>query len=217
MAAPTMLPVLGEVTTGYTGNVTITVGATVATYTSKAAESPLSVLLGLMAESYLVHGAGFAAWVDSSDKINIAYSGGVFSIGSSGTTQTRLGLTGALSGAPGYTFPNAYSDALAPGLGLHIDGAWSVWDGGGQMSDGALGRLPWLTGFERTLSVYDTAANLMTHQATLDDGGTWDMYMYRAGAGPSADRFRVLSTMRQRLMAVAGEWSLTCRVMAVRR
>lgn len=208
---------LGEVTTGYTGTVTVTVGATPAVYTAKAAESPLSVMYLTLAECIRVHGAGWSVFVDSSDKINFVYSGGVFSLTATGTTEARLGLTGALSAAAGYTFPNVYSDSLVPDRGAHLDGAEFMLDGGVSMSDGSGARAPQFGSPTRTLFIHDDAADQMAHQALLDAGGTWDLLITRPGAGPSFSRFRVLRTSRQPMAGVWSEWTLSAEVRGVRR
>ena len=208
---------LGEVTTGYTGTVTVTVGATSAVYTVQASESALSVMYRVLVECTRVHGAGWAVYVDASDKLNYVYSGGVFSLAATGTTQARLGLTGTLSGAPAYTFPNAYSGALVPDRGAFLDGPEFAMEGGASISDGSNARASWGTAPNRTLTIHDDAADQMAHQALLAAGGTWDLIMTRAAAGPTVARFRVLRTWRRPVAGVFSEWALGADVMGVVR
>ena len=208
---------MGEVTTGWTGTITITVGATPAAYTVKARESALSAIYYAMVEASRVHGTGWTVYADASSQLTLAFSGGAFSIAVTGTAEARLGLSGTLSGSAGYTFGSAYASPLYPARGLALDNVEVLTDGSQPMSDGALARPSWRVGSEVTLSVYDSIANCMAHQALLDEGGTWDVLITRASASPTTARLRVLSTWREALMGLGSEWGVHARCMAVRR
>jgi hypothetical protein len=211
-----LLVVLAEVKAGYTGDVQVTVGATTATVTSRASESPLSIMLRVQLECTVVHSPGWSFFVDSAGKINLQYPA-TFSLTATGTTEARLGLSGTISGSSEYVFGSAMANPLVPDRGAALDGANLALSDGGSISDGSNARAPWMTGTSRTLSIYDDAADLMAHQALLDEGGIWDLVMPRAGAAPHPTRFRVRKTWRDRPMAISSEWRLFADVIGVSR
>jgi len=169
---------LTKVVDGWTGALTVTIGAVVATVTPRPRTSALRVLERMVYEARRVHGAVFIAYVDSASRF-VVFMPSTFAIAATGTTAAKSGLTANQSGSNYYTFPTAIPSALLPAYGAHIKSAVvSVRKGKTVYSGGAgftLGPNP-ITG---RIVLYDTLPNSSTFADTLADGGTYDIGVMR--------------------------------------
>ena len=184
---------LAKVVSGWTGTITVTVGAASASYTPKSRTSAFEVITELGDELVRVSGAvGLGAWVTSSGVIQMV-GPSVFSVAATGTTLGRLGMTGTLSGAAQYTFPSAYTGALLPDYGVRAKSRLIDVDDGAATTTGATGRAGALKSGGATLFAFDGFSDVFTITADLDAGETYDAHVWRDDDRPPLVRLRVRS------------------------
>jgi len=208
---------LAKVVDGWTGTLTVTIGAAVATVTPRPRTSALRVLERMVYEARRVHGAAFIAYVDSASKFVVEMPS-TFAIAATGTTDTKTGLTANQSGSSSYTFPTAIPSALLPAYGaqlrLEVIGAKR----GSTLLSGGFGFTGGSKKIAGRLILYDTLANDSTVADTLADGGTFDVGIMRTDNATNVmtvERVRIRTASVQRWSVLGSSGRVICRVEAV--
>ena len=184
---------LAKVVSGWTGAVTVTVGAATASVTPAARTSAFEVMTTLGTELARVFGAtGHGAWVTSAGVFQMV-GPATFSVAATGTTLGRLGMTGTLSGAASYTFPSAYTGAVVPDYGVRAKSQLVTLADGAASSTGATGRAGELKSGSASLFAFDDFSDVFTISANLDQGETYDAHVWRDDDRPPLVRLRVRS------------------------
>jgi hypothetical protein len=184
---------LAKVVSGWTGTITVTVGAASAAFTPAARSSAFEVMTALGLEVVRVFGTvGHAAWVTPAGVFEMV-GPSTFSVAATGTTMGRLGMTGTLSGAASYTFPSTYTGGVLPDYGLRAKSPMVTVDDGAATSTGATGRTGQLKSGSARLFVFDDFADVFTLSADLDQGETYDAHVWRDDDWPPIVRLRVRS------------------------
>ena len=194
MAVNQHVSTLAEVTSGWTGTVSIVVGAATVTHTPPATTSAVTVLEALEAAvARELAPAVLDAWTTAARQVFMRMAT-AFDVVATGTTMGRLGLTGALTGASSYTFPLAVPSTLAPSIGIGSAGAEVALSPGVALAAGGGARYGTLAGAGKTITVYGTMAEVVAANASLDDGKTYDLTMW----AERSHRIRVRSTKLER-------------------
>lgn len=189
---------LAKVSSGWTGTLTVTVGAATATVTPRSRTSALRVLERMVYEARRVHGEAFVAYVDSAAKFVVEMKGTTFSIAATGTTATKTGLTATQSGSDGYTFPTVTPDAIVPRYGARLSVAMAQRSKGATMLSGGTGYTKAAKSATGNLTLFDTLASASTFADTLSSGGTYDVGVMR-----TADATDVMTVERVRIRTSA--------------
>ncbi len=208
---------LAKVVDGWTGSLTVTVGAAVATVTPRPRTSALRVLERMVYEARRVHGAVFVAYVDSASKFFV-FMPATFAIAATGTTAAKTGLTANQSGASSYTFPTAIPSALLPAYGAQLRSSLIGVETGASLLSGGLGFGGGPKKIAGTLSLYDTLANSTTLADTLADGGTFDVGVMRTGDATNVmtvERVIVRTSSVQRWSELGNSGRVVCAVQGV--
>ena len=177
MAVVDHTPGFSQVTdSGWTGNVTVTIGAVSATITPSN-DSAASVWIALVNKCELLHGGSWEGWSTSASKLVIAHSSS-FTITATGTTQTRLGLAASTTGTE-VAGTSAHFRGTYP-IGLSFEGYNKIKEDGVAAADGS-GATPliWKTG-GASIQVFDTWQNNYDTQGTIMAAGdifTGDIWM----------------------------------------
>jgi hypothetical protein len=203
---------LALVDAGWTGVVTVTIGAVVATVQPQGRMSAAAVWAYLLQESTRLHGGSWSGYVDSSDKLYIAGTAGNFTLAATGVTQTRLGLTGTYTGAGSYTADVAHYGAVTPSLGLRYDGGDAALAGRPAGATGALGSGGAWASEAGGLACYGTIAELVALEATLMAANVYDVWL----DGRMLAKVHMGNVTRSRWGAHADRCMLTVAAQAVR-
>ena len=188
---------LAEVTDGWTGEARIAVGGLTASVTPADRESAFSVMRRLLVEAIRVHGVGFGVWSTTGGKFEIV-GNAVITITVTGTTMGRLGMTGALSGSTGYTFPTAYAGGVIASDGIGVHTPVIKTKKGRAMATGGAAFRGAFSGGKGRLRAYDGLGDVVTLVGTLEAGGTYDAAIFRLDDMPILTRFRVRAVARTR-------------------
>lgn len=211
---PRVTPLAG-VSAGWTGTVTVTVGAVTSTYDVLDRESALSVMDVVQRRAVQMHGGSWTWWVSTASKIEIVAST-VFSIAVTGTALARLGMTGTVSGSNSYTFPNAYNSAVLPDYGLKYRAAAVLTEGGEPVSDGTFARGGHGKSREVQMVIFDDIADLLTIQTSLIATRAWDVWLDGGDTDYGRlDRFRLTRSTIRRWGRAATNARLVCRAQGV--
>lgn len=169
---------LGLVDAGWTGVVTTTRGAVVATVTPVGRMSAIEVWLRVQVESTRVHGGDWSVYVDGSERLVIGTSLASFDLAATLVTQTRLALTaGPYTGLPGYTGAAAHFGAVYPTRGIDFQGGRPAVDRGRPSGTGALG-LPGAPGSSSgTVRCWGTLTELIGLEGTLTAAEAYDAWV----------------------------------------
>jgi len=208
---------LAKVVDGWTGALTVTIGATVATVTPRPRTSALRVLERMVYEARRVHGAAFVAYVDSASKFVVEMPS-TFAIAATGTTDTKTGLTADQSGASSYTFPTAIPSALLPAYGAHLKSSVVDVRKGKTMYSGGAGFTLGPGRLAGRVVLYDTIVNSSTFADTLADGGTYDIAVMRTDNATNvmtAERFILRSSAVSRWGRLGSAGRVVCTVEGV--
>jgi len=208
---------LAKVDDGWTGAITVTVGATVATVTPRSRTSALRVLERLVYEARRVHGASFVAYVTSGSKFVVEMPA-TFAIAATLTTATKTGLTADQSGASSYTFPTAIPDAMVPRYGSQLRTGLLGADKGSALLAGGLGFSTGRARIAGRLAIYDTLATSSTFADTLADGGTYDVGVMRTDNATNVmtvERVRIRTASVQRWSDLGDSGRVVCGVQGV--
>ena len=206
---------LAEVTSGWTGAVTITVGATVATYTPSGRSSAFEVLRGIGREAVRVHGVTVGGWATSAGVLAIR-STVVFSLAATGTTMGRLGLTGTLSASNEYTFPSAYAGGVIPDYGANARSAMIQVKPGKAAATGAGALSAGLEAAGARVNLFDDLAGVVDLAAELDAGGTYDAAVFSDDDEMPLVRLRVRGIQLMRWGMLASNARVVARCVEVR-
>jgi len=202
---------LAEVTSGWTGTVTATIGGVAVTVTPSSRTSAFAVMSNLGAAIYRVTGSSqYGGWATSAGKFELT-GPAVFTVAATGTTEARMGLSGTLSGAASYTFPLAYSGGVTPDYGVNATAPGIKRDPGKPGSNGAVGTAGAREAGGSTLAVFDDVADVVTIAATLDGGGTYDAAIFRNTDGGALTRLRVRSVQLVRWGSTAHHIRVVCK------
>jgi hypothetical protein len=166
MALLENIPGLARVITAWTGNVSVTIGATSATI-SPGVGSAASVWSDLLAKCRLIHGGTWSGWADASGILQIHHSIN-FTLTSTLLTKSRLNLSASASGT------------TVSGAGAHLRGYYPMSlgftgydirkDDGAAAADGS-GATPLIWGSgTASVEVLDTWANNYALQEALMEG-----------------------------------------------
>tara|TARA_R100000655_G_scaffold24510_1_gene49608 strand:- start:7233 stop:7889 length:657 start_codon:yes stop_codon:yes gene_type:complete len=189
---------LAKVTSGWTGTLTVTDGASTAIVTPKDRTSAFEVMTTLGAEIVRVFGVTtHNAWCTSSGIFQMT-GPSTFSVTGTGTTEARMGLSGALSGASEYTFPGAYTGAVIPGYGLRTKSPMVSVSDGSATSTGANASTGGAKSSGASLFAFDDFSGVFTISASLDQGETYDAHIWRDDDRPPLVRLRVRSVSIRR-------------------
>jgi len=191
MSADPLRSGLAAVTSGWTGGATITVGAVVATVTTRARTSAVEVIRDLVRTAERIHGGTWKWWATAAGKL-VVTSTLTFALAATGNTDDRTGFTGTYTGAASYTAAVAYDGAVYPSIGLRLDGAAGVSRSGAVGASGATVMAITRQDQSGKVVMYGTFAELVALVDTFDVAGTWDVNL----AGIWAARVRVTSVGR---------------------
>ena len=208
---------LAKVSDGWTGVITVTVGATVATITPRSRTSALRVIERLVYEARRVHGASFVAYVTSGSKFVVEMPS-TFAIAATLTTATKTGLSADQSGASSYTFPTAIPDAMVPRYGSQLRTRMLGADRGSALLSGGLGFVKGRSRVAGRLTMYDTLATSSTFADTLADGGTYDVGVMRTDDATdvmTVERVLVRTASVQRWSDLGDSGRVVCGVQGV--
>ena len=182
--------ILSRVVSGWTGTITLTNAATSATYvlTPPGRTSGASIWEDAAYRLQVLMGATAYGWADSSLQLHLASA--TFTLVATGTTQSRLKLTGTYSGVTSLTTAAAPDDVLQGNALDHAMPAGS-YQGQAAAGDGVLGSRPRVRSPTGQIRLYNTTslAAVVTLEEALDDGETYDAFLngrvlsrFRAGA-----------------------------------
>ena len=208
---------LAPVVDGWTGAVTVTVGATVATVTPRARTSALAVLERVVYEARRVHGAAFVAYTTAAGEFTVEMPA-TFAIAATGTTATKTGLTATQSGADAYTFPDAVVGGIVPAYGARVRSRTAGRDTGAALLAGGLGFTRGIQKSAGSLALFDTLANSSTMADTLAAGGTYDLAVLRTDNATNITalaRLRVAGSSVQRWTELGSSGRVECSVLGV--
>jgi len=208
---------LAKVVDGWTGTLTVTIGAAVATVTPRARTSALRVLERMVYEARRVHGEAFVAYVDSASKFVVEMPS-TFAIAATGTTATKTGLTANQSGASSYTFPTAIPSAILPAYGAQLRTKVVSLKKGSTLLAGGFGFTGGPSKDRGRLTLYDTLANNSTTADTLADGGTFDVGIMRTDNATNVmvvERVRIRTASVQRWSDLGSSGRVVCTVQGV--
>lgn len=191
--------VLGRLSSGWTGTVTLTNASTSIAYviTPPTRTSPAAVWEGIVDRLGHLLSQPTSGWVTSADlKMHLATVGAVeFTIVATGTTQTRLALTGTYSTVSSVTTATAVPNLLQ-GSATGVDVPPDAYGTGAPAADGVLGSRPRPQAPTGGLTLYSTTglSSILTLEAEVDDGETYDVFV----DGRVVTRFRAESVVRTR-------------------
>ncbi len=208
---------LAPVVDGWTGALTVTVGATVATITPRARTSALRVLERVVYEARRVHGEAFVAYTTAAGKFTVEMPS-TFSIAATGTTATKTGLTASQSGASAYTFPDVVADGIVPAYGARLRTRAAGRETGAALLSGGLGFNKGHESIGGALALFDTLANSSTMADTLASGGTYDVAVLRTNSSINAtvlERVRVSGSSVRRWTELGSSGRVECSVVGV--
>lgn len=207
---------LAKVTSGWTGTITVTDGASAAVVTPKSRTSAFEVMTTLGAEIVRVFGSTtHNAWTTAAGVFQMVGPSN-FTVTANGTTEGRMGLSGALTGAAEYTFPGAYSGAVVPDYGIRTKAPMVAVDDGAATSTGATARTGGLKSSGASLFAFDDFSDVFTISADLDQGETYDAHVWRNDDRPPLVRFRVRSVVIHRWGVANNQARLEARCVEVR-
>jgi len=208
---------LAKVVDGWTGTLTVTIGAVVATVTPRPRTSALRVLERMVYEARRVHGAAFVAYVDSASKFVVEMPS-TFAIAATGTTDTKTGLTADQSGSSSYTFPTAIPSALLPAYGAKLRSKLLGRKKGSSLLAGGFGFTKGAQKVTGILSLFDTLPNSTTFADTLADGGTFDVGIMRTDNVTNVmtvERVRIRTSSVQRWSELGDSGRVLCSIQGV--
>lgn len=213
--ANSQISALAEVVSGWTGAVSVTVGATTATYTPSGRTSAFEVLRGIGREAVRVHGGTVGGWATSAGVLQVQASM-LFDISATGTTMGRLGLTGTLSGSNEYTFPSAYIGAVVPDYGANARSAMVQVKPGKASATGAGALTAGLEAAGGRISLFDDLSDVVDIAAELDAGGTYDAAVFSSDDEMPLVRLRVKGVQIVRWGMLASNARTVARCVEVR-
>lgn len=208
---------LAKVEDGWTGTLTVTVGATTATVTPHSRTSALRVLERMVYEARRVHGAAFIAYVDSASKFVVEMPS-TFAIAATGYTPLKTGLSADQSGSSSYTFPAAIPNAILPAYGAQIRSTLIGVKRGSSLLDGGAGFSKGRRDIRGRMTLYDTLVNSSTFADTLADGGTYDVGIMRTGDSTNVmtvERIRIRTSSVERWGRLGDSGRVVCSVQGV--
>lgn len=206
-----MVAGLALVRSGWGGDVTVTIGATVATVTTSGRTSAAEVWEDVVREAAKIHGGEWEGYPTAAGKLAIR-GPSAFTLAATSTAQSRLGLTGTYTGASSYTATSAHSDGVYPSYGLACTVGAAQSDRGEPTADGAYGWPGRATSARGRVVCYGTFSEVNTLEATLDGAETWDAWI----AGRIVSRVRLGAVRRSRWGDQASQATLTADAMEVR-
>ena len=203
---------LALVDAGWTGAVTVTIGAVVAAVQPQGRMSAAGVWMYLLQECRRIHGGTWAGYVDSADKLYITSDTAAFALAATSVTQTRLGLTGTYTGATAYTADVAHYGAVTPSLGLMLDAGDASVSGMPPGASGALGAGGAWAAEGGTLACFGTIAELVALEVTLLAAEVYDVWL----EGRHQGRVHLGNISRARWGSHGNRATLNCSVTGVR-
>ena len=189
--------VLAEVVSGWTGSVVITGTAATRTVTPDGRTSAAEIWETLVRELARAQGQSAYGWADSSLKLHLQSGAGSFTLTASGTTQSRLKLTGTYSGVTTLATASAVDNLVAP-ESTAVNAAPVRYLDQPPAGDGVLGVAPTQRSAPGALAMADSTAysltNMVAVEEAMDDGGTYDVFLN----GRVYSRFRAGGVRRVR-------------------
>ena len=187
---------LSRLEAGWTGTIVLTNSATSATWTvtpevrTSAAEIWQEVVFRL---TWLLGSAAYG-WADSSLVMHLS-TGANFVLVASGTTQSRLKLTGTYSAVQAVATASA-PDNLLQGNATENGMPPAAYGGQPSAGDGVLGARPRVASPTGSVGLYHTTymSSLLALEAAVDDGETYDIFIN----GRVVSRFRGGEVVRSR-------------------
>ncbi len=180
MPLPDSIPGFAKVSSGWTGVVSVTIGAAVATVTPDV-DSPASVWLALLKECRLVHGGVWNGWVDTSGILTIQHSVS-FTLASSLSTKSRCTLATSATGTT-VTGTGPHQYGFYP-LAINFTGHDRAKEDGVSAADGS-GATPLIWGSGKgDLEILDTwVNNYNLHESLMDSTELFTMDFWMGGRG----------------------------------
>ena len=190
---------LSRLEAGWTGSITVTndTSGLSLTVTPDERTSAASAWESLVLALTSTQGAPAMGWIDTALKLVVEtpLAAPTFTLTATGTTKTRLALTGTYAAVRYVETASAIANMLHPQeTGSAIDPAQYAL--GRPAGDGVLGARPRGVSASGSVELYDTAllANMITLEAELDDGETYDVFVN----GRVLSRFRADTVARKR-------------------
>lgn len=169
---------LAIVRSGWTGSISVTVGASTVTHTPTDPTSAAEVMVRLAQRASRAFGAAWEAFPTEAGVLTLSASA-AFTLAASGTTAARTGFaSGPYASATERPADGAHEDGIYPSVGLTYSGSHLV----GQtrataMATGAAATMPVRGDSAGTLIVHGAHAELVALQATLEGGAlTYDVW-----------------------------------------
>ena len=184
---------LAKVLTGWTGSLTVTVGATavpiVPSEPTSAVELALrvDVVLGALGASPYgasVSAAGVITWRAVSS----------FTLAATGVIRSRLNVAASTTGTT-VTGSGAHADGFYPARGMLVESPMVASSTTMSVSDGAGAINPLPMTSTVSLEVHDTLANIWAHEASFNTDHMWDLW----AGGVYRGRLRVEDANRSRI------------------
>ena len=183
--------VLAKVVSGWTGSIVITGTAATRTVTPDGRTSAVEIWETLVRELARAQGGSAYGWAGSGLTLHLQSGAGSFTLTASGTTQSRLQLTGTYSGVTTLATASAI-DIVAPESTVAKAPPLKYLDQP-PAGDGVLGVAPTQRSAPGSLTIADSTAysltNMVSVEEALDDGDTYDVFLngrvysrFRAGA-----------------------------------
>ena len=187
---------LSRLEAGWTGTIVLTNAATSATWTvtpedrTSAAEIWAEVSFRL---TWLLGSAAYG-WADSGLLLHLS-TGADFTLVATGTTQSRLKLTGTYASVQAVATASA-PDNLLQGNATENGLPPAAYSAQTAASDGVLGARPRVASPTGTVGLYHTTylSSLLALEAEVDDGATYDLFIN----GRVVSRFRGGEVVRNR-------------------
>lgn len=164
---------LHEVLTGWTGTITITVGAVDAITTPRQRESAVSLMLRAFARATQIHGTGWTIEDDGSGAWDLSFTS-TFSLTATLVTETRLAF-GGLSGSSSYSSAGDFEGDYWPTHGMAISGLEGAQTQGLVTASGSDAFSGMLTATPLTVTAWDTFAG--SYNLVEDISGVYDLWL----------------------------------------
>ena len=186
---------LSRLESGWTGLVAVNVGSVQRTITPPVRTSAAAIWADLTAAIPMITLQTIRSYVSTDSKFHLDQGSVAWSLTATGTTETRLGLTGTYSGVTSITSATAVSNLVIPDeMGSAMPpGSWSA---GLAAGDGVTGTRPRPTSPGGHVRLYEptSLATTLALEALVDDGGTYDLFL----DGRVITRFRADAVTRRR-------------------
>lgn len=189
---------LARVRTGWQGQIQLTISGVDATCSPEDYDSPYTVLRRLLQIARRVHDTeDLVGWPGGDGKFRVLHRGGTnFDLSATSNTDSRMGLTSTLTGAPEYVFPSDHEGGHYPTRSLGMDSPGLEVASGGMVGTGAKGWPKRVVSEEGRIRLYpNDVSEAIALETALDDGEHYDVWQPR-GDRVLLDRVRLMRLSR---------------------